>query len=198
MEGLRIIENRASGETVRIIALTRQPGGGIAYASDVIAVSLRLSHEVHLLDYVSATVMRIIGSGVAGRTRLSSPGRVRLTPTAAGQLHLLVADTGNNRSALFDVATGVAVVKDVADDSFLGSDSMAFDDLASFEESGGRLLGLRTSPCGISCLHPDACAKGTDVSGLLKAFAGVMVVISWGWHSELREAWVASCIFAVQ
>jgi hypothetical protein len=210
----RVVEVSSAGVFLRIIAVKEGSGPfGIKERNGVIAVSLRLSHSVILLQYESGTVIPevTIGSETWGRGdgQLCHPRGV--TFTADGRF-ILVADWGNNRVSKFSAASGAFVAHVISDGISYPRDVLQCEDgsiavaqghnesysVVCVGEDGKVVQNTILDPSAIEgAFIPHCLAYFPSLSGVVvKTMEGKVFLLRDAWMYSSRCAWLSALAFS--
>jgi sugar lactone lactonase YvrE len=201
----RVVEVTARGEFMRAIAVNGHPWG-IAERDGVIAVSLRWTHTVVLLQYESGAVKPevTIGSGTSGNAdgQLSFPSGVTFT---ADGCHILVADCGNNRVSKFRAASGAFVAHVISNGIRYPTDVLQCEDgsivvahedgVTCVEKDGVTVENIIIRSASGDVLVPRSLSHSPSLNGVVvKSRDGSVFVLRDAWPQSLRCAWVHACV----
>jgi sugar lactone lactonase YvrE len=204
----RVVEVSARGEFMRAIAVDGRPWG-VAQRDGVIAVSLRSSHAVVLLQYESGAVKPevTIGSGTAGHADGQLDHPVGVAFTVDGR-HILVADYFNNRVSKFSAARGAFVAHVVSNGISYPSDVLQCED-GSIVVADGRSvvcvgadglpvhITIPTAATSRNAFSPWSLSYSPSFNGVLvKGEGGSVFVLRDAWFHSLRCKWVHACVRA--
>jgi hypothetical protein len=199
------VEVTARGEFMRAIAVNGHPWG-IAERDGVIAVSLRWTHTVVLLQYESGAVKPevTIGSGTSGNAdgQLSFPSGVTFT---ADGCHILVADCGNNRVSKFRAASGAFVAHVISNGIRYPTDVLQCEDgsivvahedgVTCVEKDGVTVENIIIRSASGDVLVPRSLSHSPSLNGVVvKSRDGSVFVLRDAWPQSLRCAWVHACV----
>jgi DNA-binding beta-propeller fold protein YncE len=199
----RVVEVTVRGEFMRAIALPEDSHPyGIAERDGVIAVSLRSSHAVVLLQYESGAVKPevTIGSGTAGNADGQLRHPMGVTFTTDGR-YILVADWGNYRVSKFSAASGTFVAHVISSGISYPRDVLQCEDGSIVVTSGNGNVacvgkdGVTVQNIAISSDPPWSLSNSPSLNGVVvKCRDGGVFVLHDAWSHSLRCEWVHACV----
>jgi hypothetical protein len=197
----RLVEVTVSGLFLRAIALNKKSHPcGIAYSGGVIAVALRHSHLVVLVEYETGVQKHFVGT----THRLWYPQRV--TFTADGD-YILVSESSAFRFGIsrFCVANGAFVSSGFPGyDLYPGHDFLQCEDGRYVIAHGSDCLSVKVWGADggdaavqeIKLLHPSAICYSPLFGGVVvKSSLGHVHLLRDAWEHSSRRAWLsATCL----